>query len=522
MDAKSSSPHPGMLRSTMVVGAFTLFGNVTGILVEIAIAAHLGLSKSSDTFYVAFTAPYVITDLIAATGQFSLVPFFSSLAARHTPEEQRRGFSYAVTMFLLSLTAIALIGVVIGPWVVRAIAPGFTAAESALAGQLTRWLFIVIIPAGVAEVCRSLLLSRRHFAFPSLGGLIRNSIVIASILVLFPRYGLSSIVLGYLAGYLMQFAVLAIQLAVVYPVRFSLTLTGSGEAFSRFRGAGAAQVGVALGWQGVVIIERVIASFLPPGTLTALNYGFKILGTLVDLLAGSVGTAALPTLSHSVAHQDSAEERRTFQSVLHISLALVAPAMVFCLMLSPEIIRLVFEHGNFTRFMTGLMATVFFYYSLSLACFAALRILNFYLFARNEAAGFLRLSLFQYGLTVAFDLFYVGVLRLGPRGIPLGLLTSLCIVLGIVYARNLSGLRLMLDSKLAMFSFKNLFAAGLTTLAVLGLSRRLASSATGVQNFDFLLIVCSLGSVVYFATLAATRAFTFSRPGSFFQGGKQA
>ncbi|HVB28588.1 MAG TPA: hypothetical protein VNG91_02135, partial [Terriglobia bacterium] len=87
-----------MFRSSVVVGVFSSLGSLTGILVEISIAANLGLSRASDTFYVAFTVPYIITNLISATGQFSLVPFFSSLEAQHTEDEVWRGFSYVANI----------------------------------------------------------------------------------------------------------------------------------------------------------------------------------------------------------------------------------------------------------------------------------------------------------------------------------------------------------------------------------------------------------------------------------------
>src|SRR5215471_5418673 len=99
-----------LLRSSMVVGFFSFLGSLTGILVETSIAAKLGLSKSSDTFYVAFTVPYIITNLISATGQFSLVPFFSTLDARHSAEDLWRGFSYAINVVFLGSSALACLG----------------------------------------------------------------------------------------------------------------------------------------------------------------------------------------------------------------------------------------------------------------------------------------------------------------------------------------------------------------------------------------------------------------------------
>ena len=335
--------------------------------------------------------------------------------------------------------------------------------------------------------------------------------VIGCILLLFPRYAEYSIVLGYLVGFLFQFAVLGGQVALSFPARYSLTLAGSGEAFRKLRGAGTAQVGGAVAWQGVVLVERIIASFLPPGTLTALNWGFKIMSTLAELLVGSVGTVVLPALSKAFARQAHEEERKTVRDTLEISLALVSPFMVFCLMLDRNIMRLFFERGNFTPEATHLMAMIFFYYALSLLLFSFVRVLTFYLFARNEGGVFFRFTLLLYGLNVAFDLFFVGPLRLGAKGIPLGLLASLIVACGAGFSRNVANLRNIVDRPLEIFAVKNLLGALLAALTVWGLSSWLKPPTTGMGNFLFLCIVCGVGSVAYCAMLAITRAVPISQ-----------
>ncbi len=501
----------------MVVGSLTLLGSLTGILVETSIAAKLGLSKSSDTFYVAFTVPYIITNLISATGQFSLVPFFATLETRHSAGELWRGFSYVVNAVFLGSSAIAVVGAAVAPWVIRGIAPGFTPPQTELASQLSQWLFLTIIPAGVAEVFRSFLLSQRRFALSSGAGFFRNVTVIFLILLTFDRYGDYSIVLGYLAGYFLQIAVLGAQILISFPVRYALALVGTGEAFRNLRGAGAAQLTAALAWQVVVVVERMIASFLPPGTLTALNYGFKILSTLAELLAGSVGTVALPALSRAVTSKAHAEERKTFQDALEISLVLVSPMMVFCLLLNRNIVRLVFEHGNFTADATALMSMVFFYYSLSLLLFAAVRVLVFYLFARQEGGWFIRLSLLHYGLTIAFDLLYVGALRMGAKGIPLGLLTGLVVTCIWAFQRNLAGLQTILDRSLGVFAAKNFAGAALAALLIYVLRSRLGAPQNSSESFLYLCKLCGVGSLVFLGTLAASRAVRFSQLASLWQ-----
>jgi len=65
--------------------------------------------------HIAFTVPYIIVNVISATGQFSLVPFFATLDARHSAQEQWRGFSYAINLTFLGGCAISIAGAATAP-----------------------------------------------------------------------------------------------------------------------------------------------------------------------------------------------------------------------------------------------------------------------------------------------------------------------------------------------------------------------------------------------------------------------
>jgi peptidoglycan biosynthesis protein MviN/MurJ (putative lipid II flippase) len=175
-------------------------------------------------------------------------------------------------------------------------------------------------------------------------------------------------------------------------------------------------------------------------------------------------------------------------------------------LLPNNIIRLVFQRGQFTPGATAVMATIFFYYSLSLLPFAFVRLLNFVLFGRREPNAYLRLTLLHYSLILVFDLFYVGVLRFGAKGIPLGFLTGTLLATGLAIRRNLADLHTTMNGALGAFAFKNLVAAASTTLTISVLRFGLPKPSSAAQDFTFLCITCGLGSVAYLATLAALHA----------------
>jgi peptidoglycan biosynthesis protein MviN/MurJ (putative lipid II flippase) len=180
-------------------------------------------------------------------------------------------------------------------------------------------------------------------------------------------------------------------------------------------------------------------------------------------------------------------------------------------MLAHNIIRLVFERGNFTPAATGLMSRVFFYYCLSILPLSFIRLLTFYLFARGEGGAFLRLSILLYSLNLGFDLFYVGVLRWGAKGIPLGLLVASVLVSALSIRRNLGDLRQALGWSEVHLASKHLLGAILTALAVWALRLWVAPPHSGFQNFIYLCELCGAGSVAYLAALAALRVLPLTQ-----------
>ncbi|MGH9355990.1 MAG: murein biosynthesis integral membrane protein MurJ [Terriglobia bacterium] len=500
-----------LLRSSMVVGLFSFLGSLTGILVEISIAAHLGLSRSSDAFYIAYTIPYIITNLISATGQFSLVPFFSAFDVEARSGEIWRGFSYAINIVILGLALIGIAGAALAPWLIRLIAPGFTVAQSTASAQLARLLMFIIIPAGVAEIFRSFLFSQHRFALGSAAGFFRNVMVIGFILFGFRRYGDISIVMGYFTGYFAQLIILGGEVLWSFPVQYTLTARGGGGAIRKLHGAGASQLLAAMGWQAVVLVERVIASFLPPGTITALNYGLKIMSTISELVVGSVGTGSLPSLSRAVAQNARAAALKITRDAVEISLFLITPIMVCCLLLPRPIMQLVFQRGSFSPGATDRMAVIFFFYCLSLLSFSAVRLMTYYLFAHHEMQAFLRISLLYYGGTAALDLVYVMVLHLGAKGIPLALLTSLTATCIVIYVQDLASVRRVFEKAINILIGKAAVAALVAAGVIWMLRGWIQAPPRGLPLLLFLCAVCGAGCLAFAVVLAAWRAISFAQ-----------
>jgi hypothetical protein len=204
-------------------------------------------------------------------------------------------------------------------------------------------------------------------------------------------------------------------------------------------------------------------------------------------------------------------EHKTFRDTLEISLILLTPMAVFCLMLPHNIIRLVFQRGQFTPGATALMTTIFFYYSLSLLPFAFVRLLNF---ASLPAASptFIFASPFFITAWFWYSTFSMSACcDSGRKEFPSVSLPALCWRAGLAIRRNLGDLHVTLNGVLGRVCRqeppRRVFCHSHSGSAAIWV----ATTGHGGQDFTFLCITCGLGSVAYLATLAALQALPMAQ-----------
>jgi len=111
---------------------------------------------------------------------------------------------------------------------------------------------------------------------------------------------------------------------------------------------------------------------------------------------------------------------------------------------------------------------------------------------------------FQYALNIGFDLFYIGVLHTGAKGIPLGMLTAVVAACGYAWLRNMGNVRGAIDRLLGWFTLKVAAGCALAAVAVWALSAWMAAPVSGLGNFVYLCVTCGAGSVVYLMVLTVT------------------
>jgi putative peptidoglycan lipid II flippase len=352
--------------ATLVVALFFI-SRLAGLAREMIISARFGTTAELDAYLAAFRLPDLLFQVIAGGALGSaFIPVFTGCLARRDLRGAWRLFSSIITLVLVVMSTVALMAAVAAPWLVRTVlAPGFTPAQQVLTASLMRWMLVSTVIFGVSGIMMAALNSFQHFLLPALAPVLYNLSIIAGALFLAPTLGVYGLVIGVIVGAALHLDAQLIGLWL-YRARYSPMF---GLSNPLVREVGRLMAPRALGLAAVQLnfwVNTVLASGLPTGSLSALNYAWLLMLLPQGIVAQGVATAAFPTFASLEAQGRRAELRRAIAGTLRGVLFLAIPAAVGLFFWRVQLIQLLLERGEFTARSTQLTASALAFYSFGL------------------------------------------------------------------------------------------------------------------------------------------------------------
>ena len=181
-------PAAGLVRATAGMAVGTALSRVTGFLRIAAMAFALGVAETrlADAYNVANNIPNIVYELILGGILTSvLVPVFKRQFNRRTDDDAWRSAQAVITVTFVVLLAVAVVGILAAPWIVRLYTARIPGAESRAAVQELATLFLrffmpQILMYGVGAAAAGLLNARHRFAAPMFAPILNNLVVIAT------------------------------------------------------------------------------------------------------------------------------------------------------------------------------------------------------------------------------------------------------------------------------------------------------------------------------------------------------
>jgi putative peptidoglycan lipid II flippase len=417
----------------------TAISRVMGLVRESVFAHLFGVGAATDAFNVAFRIPNLLRDLFAETAlSDAFVPVLTAEKAR-SREAQNRLASNIFNVLFVVTGVISLAGLLAAPYLAKAVAFGFgrVPGKIDLTSQLTAVLFPFLLFISLAAWAMSYLNTERSFFVPSLAPAAFN---LFSILVPVLTYGwfvahgrepIFGMAIGVLAGGLMQFAV-QVPLLRRKGFRWSPVLSFRDPAFRKVM---ALFIPVAIGLAGTrinVLVNTILVTPLAEGSVSWLNYAFRIMHLPLGLFGIAVGAVALPSLSKLVVEGNTEAIRGTLADSLKMVLFLTVPTTALLVGLSVPVTRAIYERGHFTAADTLATASALILYVLGIPFMSALRNVAAVFYAYKDAKTPMVASFASIGLNIVLNVTLMWVI--GYLAFPLSTSLGAILNVAILYA----------------------------------------------------------------------------------------
>lgn len=499
-----------LLRAVATVGGFTMISRITGFVRDVLIAAIVGAGPVADAFFVAFKLPNFFRRL-TAEGSFT-VAFVPLFAGKYEADGKEVALKFAEEVFsvmIAVLLAFLLAVELFMPWLITVMAPGFVATPERfdLAVELTRITFPYLPLISFVALFGGMLNSVDRFAAMASAPILLNAILIAA--MVFAG--------GYLAtpGHVLAWGVAAAGLAQFIWLSIACQRAGlslglrlprlTPQVKELFRlmlpamvGAGVVQINL--------LIDLILASTLPTGSVSFLYYADRINQLPLGVIGVAIGTALLPMLSRQVRAGDDMAAGNTQNRALEIALLLNLPAAAALAVIAGPVITILFERGAFDPAASAATSAALAAYAFGLPAFVIIKVFQPGFFARKDTKTPVKIAVVAVCLNLALNLILMRYFA--HVGIAMATAISSWVnasLLGLfLYRRGY----LRFDSRLlrrvpGMIAASAVMAAALW-LAVTRFSGLFqANTATGIAAIVMLVL---MGIAVYFALAFLLRA----------------
>lgn len=353
------------------IGVGTFVSRVSGFVREVVTAAMFGAGTEMDIFVAAFTIPNLLCRVLGESSvEAGFMPLFKSIHASGYNARAWRLAARTTNWLVLALSVLVVVGVIASPLLVSIVAHGFGPKEAAAAVRMTRLMFPFGVAIGLAALMGAILLAFGRYRVYSLAPVLLNVGIVGSVLVLNGRIGYVSLGVGVLVGGVLQFLV-QVPFARALARSDGQKLFGAGLSpkdrdVRRVAGLTVPVIAESMIQRAGVIVDRTIASYLVPGSISSLYYSFRLVHLPYAILALAAGRSAAPVLAERHALGDEHGFANSLLTGIRMNAAFLAPVVVLSVALARPIVGLVFERGAFDQTDLAMTSSAFAMYSVGL------------------------------------------------------------------------------------------------------------------------------------------------------------
>jgi putative peptidoglycan lipid II flippase len=404
-----------LLWDTVTTTGWSTLSRGIGFLIPFFIAAWFGVSVDTDAFFFAYGIIFYFSVIFCPVLQIVIVPYIAEIKSKDGNVGEFIGkifgFSGISLLFLIGLF------ILISKPGLRIIT-NFDADVINLIYQLLLEASPLLILAVWNSILRGSLNAHRKFAFPAISPGFRAVINLSIIYFFKARYGIHSIMAGYVIGELVVLIILMIyikELKIFTAKEINLKFDRAFQKFLKttsYQLIGMAVVGL------TPLINKTMATWLSIGSVSLLDYAYKLYIIPITFMTTGFMVTLLSHWSIKYYEEDDAanfEKRinKTLRYVISISLILMLVLVLF----SQSFVDLAFGRGKFTADKLMEVNSIFLFFLFGLIPYMIARVYVRYFVIIKDTKTYLKIALVRNLATLIFNFIFMKML--GLKGLAL-------------------------------------------------------------------------------------------------------
>ncbi|MAZ80520.1 MAG: murein biosynthesis integral membrane protein MurJ [Rickettsiales bacterium] len=405
-------------KSIFTISFFTAISRIFGFIRDILIAKFIGVSIYSDVFFAAFRLPNFFRRIFAE-GAFNsaFIPIFVDKKNQNIKQGKIFASNIFSLLFYILLILVIMMQIFM-PFLMQILFPGFfdSSIKAELLISMSRITIFYLIFISLVSLMSAILNSANKFSVPAAAPIILNVTLIFAVIYLvkyMPTY-VHALSWGVFIAGLLQLIFLFIFTKRAGYLLYPKIPNFNNDIKRFFKKLAPAIIG-----GNVMQINLLIDSIFASLTLNAISYLYyadRVNQLPLALIGIAIGVALLPRLSSLISNNKHQEALKLQNIAIKFGILLSFPAAIGLILLSSDIIKILFERGDFSALDTKNVAQALSLFALALPAYIMVKILEPSFFARHNTKTPMKIALICMILNIILNILFYN-LGYGYRGI---------------------------------------------------------------------------------------------------------
>ena len=485
-------------RATVLLMIVTIVSKILGLFRDSVLASAYGTGKYAAVYSTANSISTILFAVIGTALATSLIPLYNKLASEDSTERAMGFLNSVVNLVVIVCLSIAGLGIIFAGPLVKVFAPGYQGDVYTLCVQYTRILLPSIVFVGLANIFTSYLQIKKRYVIPGFIGMPYSVIIIVSIYL-----SLKTSPMVLVIGTLIAISAKALfQLPFVYKegYRYRPKINLKDPVMKDMMililpvviGVGANQINS--------IVDKSLASLLGTEVVASFSYAIKLYEFVQALFITSILAVIYPRLSSMIVSDRMDSFLNSLKKTMNVIIVALVPIIVGCIVLSRQIVEVLFQRNAFTSKDTTMTASILWIYVIGILAFALRDVLTRGFYSMEDSKTPMINSIISIVFNISLNLILVK--PLGYKGLAIATAVSAYIGL-LLFNRSMRKKIEGYSSRDNYIVFvKSLFAALIMGLGVKLVYGIVASSLVGGLLFKLIALASAVGvGVIVYALI---------------------